>query len=264
MVAAALKRLNYRWLWVLVACLAAYSLYVPLSARLAPPPTVAEVFPHGTLRVGLDPSRPPFAYFEDDEYVGLEVELARALGTELDLPVQLVGLGFDGLYDALTTNQVDIVIAGLQPTFISDGNNAVYSRHYFDAGLVLVSQEGYETMRDLPGNRLAYEFGSVADAEAQRWLRRVRPYERQPYERPQYALDAVRLGQADAALVTATQARLYLRQHPTFNATYEHTTHAWYTVTARVDQPDMLALINATLQHLDDTGRLGAILDRWL
>ncbi len=224
----------------------------------------ANVFHTGVMRIGLDPSRPPFAFFADDEFVGLEVDLGRALATEIDVPVQFVGLGFDGLYDALKTDRVDVVIAGLQPVYHIDGNAAEYSRHYFDAGLVLVSEVGYEDMRDLPGTALAYEFGSPADAEAHRWLRRVRPYDLRPYELPEYALDALRLGEADAALVDRITARQYLRAHPEMAVTYETITHAWYTVTLREDRPDVLAAINDALQQLVDSGRLDAIIDEWL
>jgi polar amino acid transport system substrate-binding protein len=200
----------------------------------------------------------------DGQYVGLEVELAQAIADEIGIPVRFVGLGFDGLYDALKTKQVDVVIAGLQPVYHLDGNSAVYSTHYFDAGLVLVSNAGVENMRDLPTHALAYEFGSVADEEAHRWLRRVHPFELRPYELPEYALDAVRLGEADAALVDALTTRLYLRDHPTFNATYPQITHAFYTVTLRNDRPDMLNVINNTLQQLYDNGTLDTLLDEWL
>ena len=140
---------------------------MPLSAALRPAPDVTEIFPHGEIRVGLDPSRPPFASVNaEGEYIGLEVDLGRALAEQIGLPVRFVGLGFDGLYDALQTDQVDVVIAGLQPTLATDGNTARFTRHYFDAGLVLLSSAGYESMRDLPGRALAYEFGSPADADS--------------------------------------------------------------------------------------------------
>jgi ABC-type amino acid transport substrate-binding protein len=252
-------------MWGVVVVLLAAMARPHLVDLFTEPPAPHEVFHHNVLRVGLDPSRPPFAFFtEDGAYHGLEVQLSEALADEIGLPVRFVGLGFDGLYDALKTDQVDVVIAGLQPRYHKDGTAAIYSRHYFDAGLVLVSTAGYEDMRALPGLSLAYEFGSPADAEAHRWLRRVRPFELRPYELPAYALDAVRLGEADAALVDATTARLYLRDHPTFDASYEHITHAWYTVVTRSDRPDILAVINTTLQRLDDNGRLEDIINQWL
>lgn len=252
-------------LWAVVGVLLVAMARPHIIDLFTAPPEASEVFHHNELRIGLDPSRPPFAFFDaDGTYHGLEVDLGAALADDIGLPVRFVGLGFDGLYDALKTDQVDVVIAGLQPRYHLDGTAAIYSRHYFDAGLVLVSGAGYEDMRDLPGLALAYEFGSPADAEAHRWLRRVRPFALRPYELPEYALDAVRLGEADAALVDATTTRLYLREHPVFNAHYEPITHAWYTVVTRSDRPDILAVINTTLQQLDDNGTLEQLINEWL
>ena len=81
-------------------------------------------------------------------------------------------MSFDGLYDALKTDQVDMLISTLtiDPLRAAD---VLYTRHYFHAGLVLVSKQALSAMTDLSGHSLAFEFGSDADAQARRWLRRI-------------------------------------------------------------------------------------------
>lgn len=229
------------------------------------PEHAGEIFHHQVLRIGLDPSREPFAFFSDDAYRGLEVDLGYALGEIVDIPVQFIGFGYDGLYDALKTDQVDIVIAGLEPVYHIDGNDAIYSRHYFDNGLVLVTDNpDITSMHELPGHQLAYVFGSPADAEAHQWLRRVRAYDLRPFELASYAMDDWRMGKADAALVDATTAQLYLRQFPQQNVSIHYVTHQWYTIAIRADRPDIQRTINLTLHTLSDSGRLEAILNDWL
>jgi ABC-type amino acid transport substrate-binding protein len=237
-----------------------------VRAWLAPPPAERDLFASGEMRVGLDPSRPPFAFFDaDGGYAGIEIDLARELGVAFGVEVVLVPLGFDGLYDALQTNQVDVVIAGLQPDFGAARRGVVYSRHYFDAGLVLVGPDAIGGMTDLPGYALAYEFGSVADALAHRWLRRVRPFELRPYQLPIHTLQAVEYGEADVALVDAVTARRYLRDSPALMAgSPVSVTHAWYTVTIREGRGELLRAVNDTLNDLDDTGRLEALVGAWL
>ncbi len=119
-------------------------------------------------------------------------------------------------------------------------------------------------MEALPGHRLAYEFGSAADSEARQWERRIEAFEKRPYELPQYALDAVRLDEADAALVSATDARLYLRDHPAWNAQYTYVTDVLYAAAVRQDRYQTWAAINRALQSLADDGTLDAILQKWL
>lgn len=223
------------------------------------------LYPHGVLRVGVDPSMAPFAFIEDDQLRGLEIDLAHAIGQEIGIPVHLVSMGFDGLYDSLKADQVDIIIATLTINPLQLGD-VRYTRPYFDAGLVLVSpaSQPINTMAELSGHALAYEYGSSADREARLWQRRVRPFETRPYEHANYALDAVRLGQADAALVDAISARLYFRTHPAWAANYHPISENPYVIAARVDRYPLWEQVHEALQSLEDNGTLEMIVNQWL
>jgi polar amino acid transport system substrate-binding protein len=235
------------------------------SGERGPSGPAGQVFPYGELRVGVDPSYPPFAVANSDGLYGLEIDLARALGDELGVPVRFVTLGYDGLYDALRVDSVDVLISALliDP---ARRNDVTYTRPYFDAGLLLVSNTGspFGDMTLIPGHSLAYEFGSAADAEARRWLRRVQPFERRPYELARYALDAVRLGEADAALVDAVTTRLYLREHSDWSAQTFAVTSNSYAIGVRADRGGVWAAVNNALETLAFDGRLDAIVARWL
>ena len=253
------------WIWVAILVTAWATPHA--QQVLNQPRNPAQVFHSGRIRIGIDPSRPPFAFFNDNaNYIGLEVELGRTLGEYIGLPVDFVGLGFDGLYDALTTKQVDIVIAGLQPNTSLANQRVLYSRPYFNNGLVLVSQTSRRIgdMEAVAGHSLAYAFGSEADAEAHRWLRRVAPFQLLPYELPEYALDAVKVGEANAAFVNALQAHQYLAKQTGWHAQVVPVTDQWFTIAIRVDRPDIWKVINDSLNALDETGTLDTILNNWL
>jgi ABC-type amino acid transport substrate-binding protein len=142
----------------------------------------------------------------------------------------------------------------------------LYTLPYYNAGFVLVSDAGqpFTHMSDLSGHSLAFEFGSDADTLARAWLRRIPPFETRPYELPTYALDAVRLGDSDAALVDATSARLYLREHPDWKAQIHNVTDSLYAVAVRINRGKTWEAINYTLQSLVDDGTLAEIIGRWL
>ena len=203
------------WIWALAGVL--FAVRWSSVERPEPPPKL--LFPYGEIRIGVDASYPPFAVATADDLFGLDIDLGHAIGERLGVPVRFVNMGYDGLYDSLKADQVDIVISALlvDPSRLGDVR---YTRHYFNDGVVLVSAADnlVNGMNELPGRALAYEFGSEADQQAHQWLRRVLPFETQPYELPQFALDAVRLNSADVALVDATSARLYLREHPGWSA----------------------------------------------
>ncbi|MCA9910797.1 MAG: amino acid ABC transporter substrate-binding protein [Anaerolineae bacterium] len=261
MAAAAHRALSHRWrfLVALAILIAAVWLFRAATAPEAP------LLPAGVLRVGVDPSNPPFAFYADEQIHGLEIELAQALAQTLDVPVQLVPLGFDGLYDAIKVEQVDIVIAALTPDPLRTAD-VIYSSPYYDDGLVLVSpaDQPIDVMELLSGHSLAYPFGSEADAEAHRWLRRIEPFATKPYETPEIALDAVRLGTASAALVQATDARVYAHAHADWQQVQQAVTHTPFVIATSAKNGRLAGAIDTSLRQLQMDGTLAAILDRWL
>lgn len=248
------------WVWLLAGAI----LMIRWNAFERPLPPARALFPYGELRIGVDASYPPFAVATADDLFGFEIDLGRALADRFDIPVRFINLGFDGLYDALRTDQVDVLISAL-PVDRARGDTVLYTQPYFGAGLVLVSdsRRPYAEMSDLPGGALAFEFGAEAEAEARRWLRRVLPFDLRPYETQVYALDAVRLGEADAALVDSVTARLYLRDHADWEAETHPVRHIPYAIAVRGGRYDVHDAISRVLQALIDDGTLDALTGRW-
>lgn len=267
--AARPRRITSVRLWLLLtACVwlaAAVLLVLRWHMIERPGPPLKEVFPYGELRIGVDASNPPFAVATENDLFGLEIDLGRALAGEINIPLRFVNMTFDGLYDSLKADQVDMVIATLSIDSLRTAE-VRYTRPYFNAGLVLVSPPDRPpaSMSDLPGHALAYEFGSNAHSWARRWLRRVAYFETQPYELPEHALDAVRLRQADLALVDATTARLYTRQHPGWQPHLQYVADSPYVIATRFDRASLWAAVDKALQALIEDGRLTAIIDEWL
>ncbi len=222
-------------------------------------------FPHGEIRIGVDASYPPFAVDDGTSLWGLDIDLGNVIAEDIGMPVRFVNMGFDGLYDSVIADQVDMVISALQVDLTRTAD-VIYTQHYFDAGLVLVTPAGspITMMEFMQGYRVAYEFGSVADAEVREWEKRIGRMRHQPYELPEYALDAVRLEQSDAALVDNTSYRLYLRDHPEWQSQYRYVTTEVYAIAIRTDRLNAWKLVNHALTTLKESGELATIIAKWL
>jgi mannose-6-phosphate isomerase-like protein (cupin superfamily) len=167
---------------------------------------------------------------------GLDIDLATALAARLDVPLRLVPLGYDGLYAALRADQVDVLLSALRvdPGRMGDVH---YTTGYFDAGQVLVRppESSLDEMPAMDGRVIGVEFGSEGDQTARAWQRRLHILDIQPFETPSAALEAVQSGLADAALVDAIAARLWLRDHPGLAIAPEYVTHDPYAAAVRPD-----------------------------
>ena len=249
------------WLWGLAGVL----FHIRWHSVERPLPKAHEAFPYGEIRIGVDASYPPFAVATANDLFGLDIDLGNALAEAIDFPVRFVNMGYDGLYDSVRADQVDILISALlvDERLTSD---VYYTHPYIDAGLVLVTapDSSIQGIEDVGGSRLAYEFGSPADSEAREWSRRLEDFTTMPYELPEFALDALRLGQADATLVDAISYRLYLREHPDWESKSTVVTSIPIAIAIRRDRDETWRIINETLIDMIEDGRLDAILKRWL
>ncbi len=220
----------------------------------------------GVLRVGLDPTYPPFELDANGELSGLDVDLARAIGADLGLEVAFSYFGYDGLYDALATGQVDVLLSALviDPARRED---FAYSEPYFNAGQILIVPQGetaVTAMTDLANRTLAVELGAQSHVEALAWSRKLAGLTVQPHTTPEEALTAVLHGEADAALVDGINGRLFLRETPGLTHTVEPVTVEPYALVVRIADSELLDHLNESLARLQTSGELETITTRWL
>lgn len=219
----------------------------------------------GVLRVGLDPTYPPFEVDDGSGVYGLDVDLAEAIATDLGLEVQFVYFGYDGLYDALATEQVDVLISALViiPERTRDFS---YSEPYFDAGEILIvpaNNKMVETMADLGGRTLAVELGSLGHVEATEWAKRVADLEIRPFPTADEALTAVQQGAADAALTDAISGRLFLRENDGLKRLPESVTVEPFALVVRSPDEQLLTVLNQSLETLQSSGQMEQIETEW-
>lgn len=93
------------------------------------PPSITE---DKELKVGLSPDFPPMEYRDEktNRVVGVDVDLARALGAALGLKVTFQEQKFDQLMNSVTTSRVDMVMSGISDTV--DRQETVDFVDYFD------------------------------------------------------------------------------------------------------------------------------------
>jgi len=215
----------------------------------------------GQIRLGVDLAQPPFAFDREGRLSGFDVDLAAALSEQIQMPVVVSAVSFDGMYDALLTGRVD-ALASVRVDQPMKG--IVYTRPYADAGWLLCSllSQPVHDWRDLSGRRLSVEFASEGDSIARAWLRRIHPFEILRYETSLDALDALLFGQSDAALIPA------LTQLPEDVDPQDLQTVLVISVplglAARAGDQEMMALVQFGLDALEAEGTLEALQRRWL
>ncbi|MCL4266165.1 MAG: ABC transporter substrate-binding protein [Anaerolineae bacterium] len=220
----------------------------------------------GVLKVGLDPTYPPFEAADANGVFGLDIDLANALAADLGLQTEFVLFGYDGLYDALATGQVDVLISALviAPERMKD---FAYSEPYFNAGEILIVRQdeaAITEMVDLDGRTLAVELGALGHVEATTWARELADLTVVSYPTADEAMTAVVTGAAEAALVDAISGRLFLRETPGLKRTTNPITVEPFAIVTRIGDRRLLTQLNESLARLQTIGKLDEIITHWL
>ena len=72
--------------------------------------------PNGTLVMGTSADFPPFEFIEGGQIVGLDPDVARAIGDILGYEIEIVDMSFDVIILSVQTGQIDFGMAGMTVT----------------------------------------------------------------------------------------------------------------------------------------------------
>jgi ABC-type amino acid transport substrate-binding protein len=243
-----------------------FSLFRP-GGPLARDAVWARVQDRGVWRVAMDPSFPPFESPDaEGRPVGLDVELVNEIARRMGVRAEITGVGFDELVDATAARRVDGAVSAL-PEMPWRTREVTYSRPYIEAGLVLAVPPGSPVHgpADLPGRRVAAEWGSQGDALARDLSSgEDKAFELVLRETADAALEAVLGGEADAVIVDAVTLALFDGGAGRIIAAGEPLRPDPYVVYVPHGAPVLLEHVNAALEAMEEDGTLEAIRARWL
>lgn len=258
---------------ILALLLIAYWAWVTFAPKPPPKPdaTWTRILEEGVLRIGIDPSFPPF---ETDDgkgnLSGLDIALAdqmvgdwsRANGTPIR--IQYVYTGFDGLYDALKTGQYDAVLSAL-PYDPKKTEDVRFTHSYFNGGPLVIVRAGDTAVKswyDLADRRVGVELGSSGDGFARKWQRRLK-YDLQEFDTPADALRALQAGRVDGAFTDAIAFEDFSRAEGGVKIAGKPLADELFVMAVRKDAPTLLQEINAVIDAMKQDGRMDQLQAEW-
>jgi len=184
--------------------------------------------------------------------------------------VVFVNIHFDGLYDALLEGKCDIIISALpyNPDLTQD---VAYSSSYFNAGQRLLVHKGNDVKKPADlftgkarALKIAVEIGSEAYHAARELAGKAAGAELWAVYTAVEALELLRKGLVEAAVVDAVTAYMYTSQHDDVQVIGEPLTDEPYVMAMPLGSPHLKREVNRALGAIAAEDYAERWRDKWL
>ena len=225
-----------------------------------------ELVTDGTLTFATSPDYPPFENLENGEYVGLDMDLGRAIAEELGLECEYTNIDFDGIVPAIVAGgQADAGLSGISITPDREEQVDFSTPYYVDNQAVAVMSDNTAITEDnaaealnQEGVKIAVQSGSTGEEHAGEYFPNA---EIVSFPNFTDCFAAVQAGQADAvcgniAVVEQMLASAYDNEH----VVYTSATGEEYAIAVSKDNPELLEALNDAIAKLDEDGTLDELI----
>lgn len=139
---------------------------------------LAKVKKSGKLVVGTSADFPPYEFHKEvngkDEIVGFDIEIAKEIAKDLGVKLEIKDMSFDGLLGALSTGNVDMVMAGMTPD-AERSKSVDFSKIYYEAEQTMLiraeDKDKFTGVESLTGKKIGAQKGSIQEGIAKEQIK---------------------------------------------------------------------------------------------
>ncbi|MFE0178453.1 ABC transporter substrate-binding protein [Streptomyces sp. NPDC059002] len=228
------------------------------------------ILERGVLRVGTDLSYAPMEFVRDGRAVGLDIDIAKALGRKLGIEVDFVDSGFATLVPAVDSGAIDLAVSSMTDT--RKRQKKVDFVDYLAIGTSILTRRGnphhLTSLDDLCGKTITLLPGTDAHdvADKTQKAKCESPIKVLPRTKEPYALALVHADRAAAYLTDLPAARYKARTSgdgKDFEVIGKQAeTHPW-GIAVHKDEPRLRDAVAGALDVIIANGEYGRILAKW-
>ena len=162
-----------------------------------------------TLVMATNAEFPPYEYYEGEEVVGIDVDIAKAVAEELGMELKIEDMAFDSVIPAVSSGKADIALAGLTVTD-ERKENLNFTDTYAKATQVIIVKEDSAIAGpdDLEGKKIGVQLGTTGDLYASD----IKDAEVEQYNKGFEAVQATMQGKIDAVIIDSEPAKEFVAE----------------------------------------------------
>lgn len=215
----------------------------------------------GTLVMATNAEFPPYEYYEGENVIGIDAEIAQAIADKLGMELKIEDMAFDSIIVAVNSGKADMGMAGM--TVTEDRlENVNFSDTYAHASQVVIVKEDstIASPDDLSGKKVGVQLGTTGDAYAGD----IEGATVERYNKGFEAVQALSQDKIDAVIIDGEPAKVFVEENEGLKILDEAFTEEDYAIAIAKDNDELLEKINGALAELKESGELDKIVDKYI
>lgn len=204
---------------------------------------------------------PPYEFYEGEDVVGIDAEIAKAIADELGMELKIEDMAFDSIIAAVSSGKADFGAAGLTVTPDRE-ENVNFSDTYAHATQVIIVTEDSAIAGpdDLTGKKVGVQLGTTGDIYADD----IEDATVERYNKGFEAVQALTQGKIDAVVIDGEPAKEFVKDAEGLKILDEAFTEEDYALAVAKDNDELLEKINKALGTLKESGKLDEIVAKYI
>ena len=219
-----------------------------------------------TLYMATEGTFPPYEYYDGDQLVGIDVEVASAIAEKLGMKLEVVDIAFDSIVSGVQAGKYDMGMAGM--TVNEERLEKVnFSDSYATGIQVVIVKEGgkVKSLDDMAadGVVIGTQSGTTGFLFASEDFGDEKV---KGFAKTTDTVEALKNGQVDCVMLDNEPAKALVAANPDAGLSILDTAYANedYAIAINKQNTDLLNQINAALAELKADGTLQSIIDKYI
>ena len=222
-----------------------------------------------TYKVGTEPTFPPFDTTDEEQnIVGLDMDLIKAIGEDQGFEVTFENLTFDGLVPALKAGNIDIIAAGMNKDDPERQKQVDFSDAYYESKLMVAVTEDNNTIKSVddltPDMKVAAQTGTTGATKTQELADEGKIAEAVILDGLDTAMMQLLNGDVQAVINDKPVTEAYMKKQPDkIKMVGEPLNAENYGFAVQKGNTELLDKINDGLKNIKEDGTFDKLVDEW-
>ena len=203
--------------------------------------------------------------------LGLDIDLAKAIGEKLGLEVEFVSTQFDGILDGLELDKYDAVISAVTIT-AARKEEADFTQPYIENYQCLVTlasnEEAISDIDELSNHSVGFQTGTTSNIFVEDKVNTgdLENVNTNMYDKAMDAFSDLELGRIEYVICDSSVADIYVKNKPdVFKTVWTQTdSPEQFGIAVKKGNTQLLEAIDNVLSELMENGEFDAMREEWL